>query len=141
MLMLDVKLTLANTFGVVLVLAAYLWGGCVSCDQMFGSQQAMPGCCQHGMCDPMAHESSQQNAPSPDGHQHDQSCGHMPWMQAPSHDVTVQLAQHYASLPAAALTVASVLESAQRSNRLHHSPDPSGASPPDLPILHAALLI
>lgn len=131
-----VKRTLSNTF-CLLVLTSYLWGGCVFCERFLTVALGTADCCP-GSCGRSSHNSSRtRNVPT----QPSQVCEQVAWVQTATQDSSEQFAQDYASLPVSTLTVSTLLDVNEMRGHLHRVPDPGRASPADLPILHASLLI
>lgn len=59
----------------LLVLATYLWGGCVSCEQFFMVPGAKSDCCKHGKCKQTSQSETQQSRSS----QSERACATMPF--------------------------------------------------------------
>ncbi len=120
----------------LLVLATYLWGGCVSCEQFFMVPGATDDCCKHGKCKQTSHQSDRERSRSS---QSDRACNTMPF--AHQQDIESALAS-----VAADLTVSTV--PAAELYALQGSPwlpqldfDPLADSPPDLVVLTGSFLI
>jgi len=115
---------ISNTLTALLLMASYLWGGCISCEQFFMLPGAKSGCCDHYKCK----KSPKQSKPESSR----QDCQKMPLEQASgSHLIGVAQAN-------AAVHVDSGVQVFQIAER---SFDPIADSPPDLPILNASLLL
>jgi len=115
---------ISNTLTALLLMASYLWGGCISCEQFFMFPGAKGDCCERNKCK-KAPKQSQPESPR-------QDCQMMPLEQASGlHLMGVAAAN-------AAVHVDSGVQVFQIAER---SLDPIADSPPDLPILNASLLL
>ena len=124
----------SNSCWSLLLVVSYLWGGCISCPQFFMLPGSKGHCCEAQRCKTPAKKSTDragsQTTP--------QECQTMPLERssaAHSHsDVAAQLAD--ISVPAT-----DWIELARSHARAAVEFDPSAGSPPDLPVMGAALLI
>src|SRR5947207_15163931 len=108
----------------MLLMASYLWGGCISCEQFFMLPGAKSDCCDRNKCK----KSPKQSKPESSR----QDCQKMPLEQASgSHLIGVAPAS-------AAVHDDSGVQVFQIAKR---SLDPIADAPPDLPILNASLLL
>lgn len=124
-----------NTLCSVLVLASYIWGGCVSCQEIIQSEKKTEDCCQHDKCKRSSH-SEKEPAPQPE----DASCEKTEWAIAATPDtrsasvnVAAEIDIRYPIAPA---------DQFIRGNHAQLLTYPlASASPPDLTVLHSSLLI
>ena len=114
--------TASNSLLTLMVLASYLWGGCLSCEKFFMAPANARHCCEAGKC---------KTSPAPRA-------------QSDCKRLALELTPDPHSLVAAAVAFSVVTPLAAPVL----VPDPwvetaylSVKSPPDLPILHASLLI
>lgn len=123
---------LLHTMCVLLMLATYFWGGCVSCSQFFMFSAKADNCCKHGKCK-QSKESSQtsQNA--------DRECSTLPFA-GQQHQSDIAITAAIAFAPVETLTPSNLFAYATRL-RPHESVDPLRVSPPDLVILTGSFLI
>lgn len=109
------------------VVATFLWGGCISCEQYFmfpGKRQ--PCCNKSGQC-----ERPDKKSPKPEK----QDCNRLPFDRTASAHVVPVLAALPASIAPEVFQLSPALMRAA-------SPEPSiDASPPDLQALHVTFLI
>ncbi|MEZ5399452.1 MAG: hypothetical protein R2729_07265 [Bryobacteraceae bacterium] len=125
-----------------LAIASQLWGGCVSCQKfVLEARQATECCGYEHKCDRMPGQSSRQTPSGSKTEHPGASCDHAVWLQAPAPGVSVQLAWEYANFPVAAFAGTVADGSDCLDNGAHRSPDPPGVPAPDIPVLHASLLI
>jgi hypothetical protein len=109
----------------LLLLASYLWGGCVSCEQFFMLPGAENHCCKTGKCD---RPGQSKTAPAR------QDCQRMPLDQVPGAHPHFETA-----IVAAGPILPAPVENAPADHSgLSISP---AVSPPDLPILNSSLLV
>ncbi|MGH9657774.1 MAG: hypothetical protein ACRD96_04465 [Bryobacteraceae bacterium] len=118
----------------MLVLATYLWGGCVSCEQFFMLPGSADDCCQDGKCKETSEENSLPDPPQRD-------CATMPLVHQQLQDSGSVIAALILSVPVHTLPAADLFT-------LHDGPwrprryfDPVAESRPDLVILTASFLI
>lgn len=125
---------LLNTVCCFLVLATYLWGGCVSCEQFFMVPGAKDDCCKHGKCK----QSSQSGQKESQSSEAERSCATMPFAHQDS-DTT--LAAVALDLPVRLIPAAELFSfNDVRWQRVPHF-DPLADSPPDLVLLTGSFLI
>ena len=116
--------SISNSLTVLLLIASYLWGGCISCEQFFMLPGAKSDCCDRNKCKKSPKQSKPESS--------QQDCQKMPLEQAAyAHPMGVAL------LTAAIHIDVDVQVFRIAEPGLDHVSD----SPPDLPILHASLLI
>ena len=116
--------TISNSLTALLLMASYLWGGCISCEQFFMLPGLENHCCKTAKCNKPA--GSSKAGPV------QQDCQKMPLEQASgSHLIGVAPAS-------AAVHDDSGVQVFQIAKR---SLDPIADAPPDLPILNASLLL
>ena len=125
-----------HTLSLFLVLATYLWGGCVSCKQFFMLPGAADDCCQHGKCKRTSPESSSQRSRS---EQVQRECLTMPFAHHPQDDGAIAIV--FVDLPADAIPAAELLTSDCRHSQQRVYFDPVADSPPDLVVQTASFLI
>ena len=111
--------TVFNTLCTLLLLAGYLWGGCVSCEQFFMAPGSDGHCCQAGKCKRPAQQTQQ-------------DCETMPLIHVWALDSHSQIAVAFADRP---------LQIVDAGYQPLNYFDPVAYSPPDLRILNASLLI
>jgi len=117
----------SNSFPALLLFASYLWGGCISCEQFFMLPGSKSDCCHRDKCN-KAPKQSKPERPL-------QDCQTMPLEQ-------ISGAHSFAELAIALAGVAIDNDAGVQDFQASAiSPDPVPASPPDLPILNATLLI
>jgi hypothetical protein len=114
-----------RTFFTLVIAATYLWGGCVSCEQLFASKQPSTHCCQHDKCQRHSEQPSPGNA-QPD-------CDRTAVVESRAPDTPIQIADAAHHAPAQPLAAPPL--------RLFRPPDPLVVSTPGLPVLHSSLLI
>lgn len=125
---------LLNTVCSFLVLATYLWGGCVSCEQFFMVPGAKDDCCKHGKCK----QSSQSDQKKSQSSESVRSCATMPFSHQ---DTNTTLAAVALDLPVRVIPANELLSSNDvRWQRAPHF-DPLADSPPDLVLLTGSFLI
>jgi hypothetical protein len=129
-----VRRAVLNTLCSLVVAASYLWGSCAACRE-FAAKHEPAHCCQHDKCDRASHDSSKPGR-TPAGAV--TGCGQIPWSYAGTQDAALKIAQGFAASPP---LPADLAMQPAGGPRLQPSPRPITASPPDLPILHTALLI
>jgi len=134
----DVRRTLSNTFCSLLLLASYLWGGCVSCEQFFMLPGSAGDCCHEGKCKrPAERPPSGQTDPAQTG----KDCERMPLEHVRAADSHRQIFVALVNLPPHAAESPIALNLANAPWHAVQHFDPIASSPPDLSILHASLLI
>jgi len=116
--------TISNSLTALLLMASYLWGGCISCEQFFMLPGSKSDCCDRNKCK----KSPKQSKPE----RSQQDCQTMPLEQASG--------SHLAGIapPSVAVDIDSDLRVFQNAEPIL---DPIADSPPDLPILNASLLL
>jgi len=124
----------SNSCWSLLLVVSYLWGGCISCPQFFMFPGGKGHCCEARRCKTPAKKSTDragsQTTP--------QDCQTMPLERTS--------AAHSHSDVAARLTVVPVpatdfIQLARSHARAAIEFDPTAGSPPDIPIIDAALLL
>lgn len=124
-----------HTLCSLLVLATYLWGGCVSCEQFFMVPGAADDCCKHGKC-----EETQQSDPArPQPTQPERVCTTMPFAHQ-QHTVST-LAMIAADLPVNKVPAAELISLHESRWQARDHFDPLADSPPDLVLLTGSFLI
>jgi len=115
---------ISNSFTALLLMASYLWGGCISCEQFFMLPGAKSDCCDRNKCKKSPKQSKPESS--------QQDCQKMPLEQASG--------SHLASTAplSAAIDIDSDVHVFQIAEPIL---DPIADSPPDLPILNASLLL
>ena len=115
---------ISNSLTTLLLMASYLWGGCISCEQFFMLPGAKSDCCDRNKCKKSPKQSKPESS--------QQDCQRMPLEQASgSHPVGI-----------APLVAALVIDSAVQVFYIAEPIlDPIADSPPDLPILNTSLLL
>jgi hypothetical protein len=118
--------TFFNSFPALLVMASYLWGGCISCEQFFMLPGAKSDCCDRNKCKKPKQSKSETAQ---------QNCQKMPLEQASG-------AHPHSEIPLVLVGNSSgVVTGAQLFGATELSLNPITDSPPNLPILYASLLI
>jgi hypothetical protein len=119
--------TFFNSFPALLVMASYLWGGCISCEQFFMLPGSKSDCCDRNKCKKGPKQSKSQ-APQ-------QDCQKMPLEQS-------SVAHPHPEIPLVLVGNSSgIVTDAQLFSVSELSLNPVTDSPPNLPILNASLLI
>lgn len=114
--------TAANSLLTLVLLASYLWGGCVSCEQYFMLPSARH-CCEAGKCKTPKVPTQQQK-----------DCERLALNHVPE-------AHSHSEISAALATTPALFVLAPAPVRWLPAADFVIPSPPDLPVLHASLLI
>jgi hypothetical protein len=124
----------SNSCWSLLLVVSYLWGGCISCQQFFMLSGSKGHCCAAQRCKNPAKKSTDRTGSQTT----QQDCQTMPLERssaAYSHsDLAARLAE--ISVPAT-----NFIELALSHTRAAIEFDPTAGSPPDIPVIDAALLI
>jgi hypothetical protein len=117
----------------LLLVVSYLWGGCISCQQFFMLPGSKGHCCEARRCKNPAKKSTDRTGSQTPS----QDCQTMPLERS--------LAAHSHSDLVVRLTVAApatdFVELAFSHSRATIEFDPLAGSPPDIPVIDAALLL
>ncbi|MEP7354919.1 MAG: hypothetical protein ABI824_16955 [Acidobacteriota bacterium] len=122
----------------LLLMATYMWGGCVSCKQFFMLPGAKDDCCQHGKCKKSTESSNRGTSTGQAG----QDCQKMPLAHgsaSDSHGTIVAVALSHITIDVIALPA--VLNLPNTYWQPFSNFDPVAASPPDFPVLNSSLRI
>jgi len=136
-----VQRTLFNTVFSLLLTVSYLWGGCISCEQFFMWPGSKGHCCETLRCKKSTGKQSEKSNRQPT----QQDCQMMPLDRSSGQRLLAAHSHHEATAAMAENHADSIL-TAETALLFAHSwiaarINPVDASPPDLPILYASLLI
>jgi hypothetical protein len=123
-----------NALSSFLLVASYLWGGCVSCEQFFMLPGSKGNCCEKRRCKNPANKSSDRSGPQTA----QQDCQTMPLERSWSANLHNDLA---APLAALAVPAADIIDLTHSDARAVTEFDFAAGSPPDIPLTNSALLI
>jgi hypothetical protein len=124
----------SNSCWSLLLVISYLWGGCISCQQFFMFPGSKGHCCEERRCKNPVKKSTDragsQTMP--------QDCQTMPLERTSATHSHSDLAARLAVVPGPATNF---IELALSHAKAAIEFDPTAASPPDIPVIDAALLI
>jgi hypothetical protein len=123
----------ANSCWSLLLVVSYLWGGCISCQQFFMFPGSKGHCCEARRCKNPAKKSTDRA-----GSQTPQDCQTMPLERSSAAHSHTDLA---ARLTVVSIPATDVIELARSHAKAAIDFDPTAGSPPDIPVIDAALLI
>jgi hypothetical protein len=124
------------------LVVSYLWGGCVSCEQFFMLPGSKGHCCQARRCKSPVNKSTDRRGSETT----QQDCQTMPLERSSGAHSPSALAAALRTIPVAAIPDADVIDLTRNQLTRHQVRmaiefDPSAGSPPDIPVINAALLI
>jgi len=124
----------ANSCWSLLLVVNYLWGGCVSCQQIFMSQQSKGHCCEERRCKNPAKKSTDrmgsQTTP--------QDCQTMPLERSSAAYSHSDLAARLTDISVPATDYSELARSLAKAAIDF---DPTAGPPPHIPVMGAALLL
>ena len=123
-----------NALSSFLLVASYLWGGCVSCEQFFMLPGSNGHCCEKRRCKNPAKKSSDRSG----SQTAQQDCQTMPLERSSSAHSHVDFG---APLAIIAVPAADVIDLTHSEARAVTEFDFTAGSPPDIPLTNSALLI
>ena len=124
----------SNSCWSLLLVMSYLWGGCISCQQFFMLPGSKGPCCEARRCkNPVKKNTDRAGSQTTP-----QDCQTMPLERTSAAHSHSDLALR---LPAVPFPATDFVELAQSHTRSTLAFDPTAASPPDIPVIGAALLI
>jgi len=121
-----------NSCWSLLLVVSYLWGGCVSCQQFFMLPGSKGHCCEAQRCKKPA-EKPTKTAP--------QDCQTMPLELSSAVHSCSNLMTPLWTMEVSTSPVADIIHFARSQARAAIEFDPTAGSPPDIPVIGAALLI
>jgi len=126
--------TFSNSCWSLLLVVSYLWGGCISCPQFFMLPGSKGHCCEAQRCKNPAKKSTDragsQTTP--------QDCQTMPLERTSAGHSHSDVAARSADI---SVPATDLIELARSHARAAIEFDPTAGSPPDIPVMGAALLI
>ena len=123
-----------NSCWSLLLVVSYLWGGCISCSQFFMLPGSKGHCCEERRCkNPVKKSNDRAGSPTTP-----QDCQTMPLERTSTAHSHSDLA---ARLTDISVPATDFIELARSHAKATIEFDPTAGSPPDIPVIDAALLI
>ena len=122
----------SNSCWSLLLVVSYLWGGCISCSQFFMWPGSKGHCCETRRC---------KNPPAKPAKTTPQDCQTMPLERSAAAHSHSNLATPLWTIEVSTVPAADIIHLARSQAKAAIEFDPIAGSPPDIPVIDAALLI